>query len=258
MQASELFNQFQYVSSVQQIAERHGMKIEVSNDFEAFREIRVTQPDRLPLSPMFDHQASDIGAANGFWIKGSTDSGELVHLQAVRLEDLTGASLGEHLFTHRAVYAPPGAEVDLERSEYAAAPGSRQITGRVCYHGELWLKGGPNGFRGHGLTAALPRLAMALAHMAWSPDYMFGLVHPMAACKGLAAREGYMHLEPGGILWQRKGGGETYDEWLVWMSHNDLQYLLRFPPLALYEQLEAKNSKAADGRSFTGRVQVAA
>jgi len=255
MQASQLFKQLQYLNSVQQIAERHGMALEVSNDFEAFHAIRTAQPKRLPISPIFDHEVCDIGPDNGFWIKGTTDSGELVHLQAVRLEDLTGASLGEHLYAHRDVYAPPGVDVDLERSEYSGAPGTQRITGKVCYHGELWLKGGPNGFRGHGLTAALPRLAMALAHMTWTPDFMFGLVHPLAACKGLPAREGYMHLEPGGILWQRKDSDEIYDEWLVWMGHTDLQYLLRFPPLALYEQLEAKN---ADGRSFTSRVQVAA
>ena len=255
MPASDLFKHFQYVSSIEQIAERHGMKIDVSCDFEAFRALRDTQENRLPISPIFNHQNGTLDATNGFWIKGTTDSGELVHLQAVRLEDMTGASLGEHLYQHRGIYAPPGVEVDLEGSQYSMSPAARSITGKVCYHGELWLKGGPSGFRGHGLTAALPRLAMALAHMAWAPDFMFGLVHPMAACKGLPAREGYMHLEPGGIRWHRKDCPEVYDEWLVWMSHSDLQYLLQFSPLALYEQLEAKSKSS---QAFTSRVQVAA
>jgi len=259
MPASDLYKQFQYINNIEHIAERHGMTIEVSADFDAFRQIRLAQQERLPISPIFDRQVSELNASNGFWIKGSSESGELVHLQAVRLETLKDATLAEHLYRHRDAYAPPGVEVDLERTDYAASPSSQRITGKVCYHGELWLKGGPGGYRGHGLTAALPRLALALAHMAWSPDYMFGLVHPMAACKGLAAREGYMHLEPGGILWQRKDRDEVYDEWLVWMSHIDLQHLLRFPPLKLYEQLEAKN-KASDkeAAAFTSRVRAAA
>jgi hypothetical protein len=255
MPACDLYKQFEYISNIDQIAGRHGMKIEVSSDFEAFRQLRCAQQERTPISPVFDCRATGLNGANGFWIKGTSEDGELVHLQAVRLEDLTGLSLAEHLYKHRQVYAPPGVEVDLEQTDYAATPASHRITGKVCYHGELWLKGGPNGYRGHGLTAALPRLALALAHMAWSPDFMFGLVHPMAACKGLPAREGYMHLEPGGILWQRKESEEIYDEWLVWMGHTDLQHLLRFPPLALYEQLEAKSK---DSAAFTSRVRAAA
>lgn len=255
MPACDLYQQFQYINNIDDIAERHGLKIEVSADFEAFRELRMSQPKRTPISPIFDCRTSALNAANGFWIKGTSEDGELVHLQAVRLEDMTGLTLAEHLYKHSDIYAPPGVEVDLEQSEYNATSASHQITGRVCYHGELWLKGGPGGYRGHGLTAALPRLALALAHMAWSPDYMFGLVHPMAACKGLPAREGYMHLEPGGILWQRKDSEEIYDEWLVWMSHNDLRHLLRFPPLQLYEQLEAKSK---DNTAFASRVRAAA
>ncbi|MEO3428629.1 hypothetical protein AAFN88_07205 [Pelagibius sp. CAU 1746] len=255
MPPCDLYKQFEYISNIDHIAGRHGMKIEVSADFEAFRQLRGAQQKRLPISPIFDCQETELNGANGFWIKGTSSDGELVHLQAVRLEDMSGLCLAEHLYQHRHVYAPPGVEVDLERTDYAATPASHRITGKVCYHGELWLKGGPGGYRGHGLTAALPRLALALAHMAWSPDYMFGLVHPLAACKGLPAREGYMHLEPGGILWHRKDSDEVYDEWLVWMGHGDLQHLLRFPPLALYEQLEAKSK---DSAGFANRVRAAA
>ncbi|MEQ8354907.1 MAG: hypothetical protein RH942_05170 [Kiloniellaceae bacterium] len=255
MPASDLYKHFQYISNIEQIAERHGMTIEVSSDFDEFRRIRSSQAKRPPISPIFDSKVCEINGDNGFWIKGTSEAGELVHIQAVRLEDLTDITLGEHLHRCREIYAPPGVAVDLEHSQFCATPSSRVISGKVCYHGELWLKGGPGGYRGHGLTAALPRLALALAHLTWSPDFMFGLVHPMAACKGLPAREGYMHLEPGGILWQRSDLEEIYDEWLVWMSHNDLQYLMQFAPMALYDQLEAKTKGSG---AFASRVQVAA
>jgi hypothetical protein len=39
------------------------------------------------------------------------------------------------------------------------------------------------------------------------------------------------------------------------MSHTDLQHLLRFPPLQLYEQLEATSK---DSPAFASRVRAAA
>ena len=255
MPACDLFSHFQYIRSIQRIAEHHGITIEVSCDFAAFRRLRMEQPDRPPLSPIFDSQVSDLNGSNGFWIKGIDGNGDLVHLQAVCLKNLGRAKLAEHLHEHRVAYAPPGVAVDPERSRFAASDASRRITGKVCYHGELWLKGGPNGYRGHGLTCALPRLALALAYLEWAPSFMFGLVHPLAACKGLAAREGYMHLEPRGILWQRPEDAGVFEEWLVWMSRDNLQQLMQFVPSDLYEQLESKNKV---GDALSNRVQVAA
>lgn len=255
MAACDFYKNFQYIRSIERIAELHGIAVEVSCDFEAFRKIRVSQPKRLPISPIFDPHVSLIDEHNGFWIKGTDEDGEVVHLQAVSLQDLGAATLAEHLHGRRVAYAPPGVEVDLDRSVFSAAEASRRITGKVCYHGELWLKGGPNGYRGHGLTCALPRLALALAYLEWAPSFMFGLVHPLAACKGLAAREGYMHLEPRGILWQRPEDAGVFEEWLVWMSRDNLQQLMQFVPSDLYEQLESKNKV---GDALSNRVQVAA
>ena len=82
--------------------------------------------------------------------------------------------------------------------------------------------------------------ALGMALLEWSPDFVFGLVHPLAACKGLAAREGYMHLAPGGILWQQTEDNDIFEEWLVWMSREDIQHVMRFSPLRLYEKLETK------------------
>ena len=58
------------------------------------------------------------------------------------------------------------------------------------------------------------------------------------ACKGLAAREGYLHMEPG--VWHAPGESETVAEWLVWMARDDIKYLMQFPPSELFQQLEDK------------------
>ncbi|NIA68667.1 hypothetical protein HBA54_08690 [Pelagibius litoralis] len=255
MPADRLFSEIQFIGAINEIAERNAIRIEVSSDFDAFRNLRRKQTERPPLSPIFDPAVSDLGSKNAFWIKGSNSKGEVIHTQSVRLNDLTGCSLAEHLHQRRAAYAPPGITVDIDQSSFGSAPASQIITGDVCYHGELWLKGGNNGLRGGGLTSTLPRLALALALLEWSPDYIFGLVHPLAACKGLAAREGYMHLAPGGILWQQQDSTEVFEEWLVWMSREDIQHVMRFSPLSLYEKLE-KKGKAR--RVLDERVAVAA
>lgn len=255
MPADRLFSEIQFVSAITEIAARNAIEIEISSDFDEFRDLRKDQADRPPLSPIFDPAISDLGSRNAFWIKGSNSKGEIVHTQAMRLNDLTGCSLEDHLYQRRFAYVPPGVAVDADHSQFGTAPASQIITGDVCYHGELWLKGGNNGLRGGGMTAALPRLALALALLEWSPDYVFGLVHPMAACKGLAAREGYMHLAPGGIIWHPQDGKEAFEEWLVWMSREDIQHVMRFSPLGLYEKLERKSKKR---QAFAERVAVAA
>ncbi len=240
MPADRLVSEIQFIGAINEIAERNAIKIEVSSNFDEFRNLRKSQTDRPPLSPVFDPAVSDLGSKNAFWIKGSNSEGEVVHTQAMRLNDLTDCNLAEHLYQRRVAYIPPGVSVDIDRSDFGSAPASRFITGDVCYHGELWLKGGNNGLRGGGLTSALPRLALGLALLEWSPDYVFGLVHPLAACKGLVAREGYMHLAPGGILWQQTEEQEVFEEWLVWMSREDIQHVMRFSPIRLYENLESK------------------
>ena len=238
MSASSLYGAIQYVAEIIEISRKRGITLEVSTDFEEFRRVRSTQPERATLYPMYDAACSYVDRTNGFWIKGTDENGELVHTQAMRLIDLAGVTLADHLRMHRHIYMTPGDADDPSRFEYSPSPACQKITGKVCYHGELWLKnGGGKGFRGTGLTSILPRMAMVLGHMEWSPDFIFGFMYPLAACKGLAAREGYMHMEPG--VWHSPGEPESFSEWIVWMAREDVGHLMRFAPGELYQQLEA-------------------
>ena len=188
---------------------------------------------------MYDAASSYVDRTNGFWIKGVDENGEIVHTQAVRMLDLCDVTLAEHLEQHRHLYASPEIKGDPTLFSFAPTPMCQKIAGRVCYHGDLWLKeGSASGFRGTGLTTILPRMAMALSLMEWSPDYIFGFMYPFMACNGLAAREGYLHMEPS--IWHAPGESETVSEWLVWMAREDINYLMEFPPSDLYQQLETQ------------------
>lgn len=244
MSSSKLFRDIRYVAEIIEISRTRGLTLDVSTDFDEYRRIRAAQPERTNLSPMYDSTCSYVDRTNAFWIKGIDENGEVVHTQAVRLIDLAGMTLAEHLQQHRHLYASPGITGDATLFEFAPTPTCQKITGRVCYHGDLWLKeGSATGFRGTGLTTVLARLAMAISLMEWSPDYIFGFMYPFMACKGLAAREGYLHMEPG--VWHAPGESETVAEWLVWMARDDIKYLMQFPASELYQQLEmqAKNKR---------------
>ncbi|WP_420346207.1 hypothetical protein [Pelagibius sp.] len=253
MFANSLYESIRYISDIIHVSQARGLTLEVSTDFEEFRRVRSAQPERSTLYPMYDVASSYIDATNGFWIKGLDENGELVHTQAMRLLDLSGISLADHFRLHRHKYMTPGDTDDPSQFVYSPTPGSQRITGRVCYHGELWLKdGGGKGFRGTGLTTILPRMALALSLMQWSPDYVFGFMYPLAACKGLAAREGYMHMEPG--FWHTPGSSESFAEWIVWMAKEDIEHLMRFAPGELYRQLEAERGSK---KKSSGELHIA-
>ena len=241
MSAEILYSQIRFVSVISEIAASKGIHIRVCTDFEAFQKALKEQDEAPPIYPMFDPACSFVDPANGFWIMGADDKGELVHTQAVRRLDLSNSSLAEHLSLHHQKYVLQGQAIDKTRSIYDRAPAWQNITGSVCYHGQVWLKGGKKGYRDRALTATLPRLALALSFMKWSPDYVFGFINPLLACGGLAAREGYAHMEPG--IWHVPDGLDSDQTWLIWVDNDDIEHLMRFPPDNLFRKLAAKDPR---------------
>lgn len=227
-----------FISTITDLVESQGISLEVGSDFSDFREYLKDQPERNPLAPRFDPEINDLNESTAFWILGRSLQGEIVHTQAVRTLDLDGMNLAAYLGQQFRSFTPAGFAIDKCRSCYRGSPGSRVIAGTVCYHGELWLKGGPAGLRGAGMTAVLARLALVMSLIKWAPDFVFGFMFPLAACKGLAAREGYMHTEPGTLYWALPGKQEQMEIWTVWMGREDIRHILHIPPAALYAQLE--------------------
>lgn len=238
-----------FIAGITELVGNQGLTLEVGSDFHCLEKILKEQPLRNPLAPKFDPRRNDLDASTAFWIVGRDPQGEMVHTQAMRLIDLEGSSLASFLEERFCEFMPAGFEIRAEDSRYRSAPGSRSLTGKLCYHGELWLKGGPGGYRGAGMTAVLARMAMAMSFLRWAPDYVFGFMFPLAACKGLAAREGYMHTEPGSIFWALAGEDQDLEEWTVWMSRDDIRHILEIPPQHLFEQLEAAQRRQPRDRA---------
>ncbi len=229
MSAIQLFSTIQYINSLVKVAASKGVYLEIGTDFVAFRCTQEKEAKKGALAPLFDPEFSDVSSANAFWVKGVNDKGIVVHTQAARLIDLTGIALRDHLAQHLRDFWFQRDKVNMAKSRICLSPTAANMTGKLCYHGELWVKSGRNNLGGS-LTATLTRLIPAMASLLWSPDYIFGMMSPHASCKGLAAREGYTHLEQGSIFWHLEGESELTEDWLCWMNQEDLEHMMRVPP----------------------------
>lgn len=209
-----------------QHAEGTGVHLAYQVDFDHFRETIDAIPEKKDLSAMFDVELCDISAETGFWIKGTDDGGRTVHVQSVRFDDLTGTTLARHWEENRILYQPPGLDLDLRRSSFTSAPAAHQITGCVCYHGELWIHAD---FRGKHLASRLANIAMLMALTRFRPDYIYCLIMPDVVRTGLSLRNGYLHHHPKGIRWQPANSNESIDEYLVWMDGAELAELMERP-----------------------------
>lgn len=227
-----------FIAKIFSLLEDNNLHLKTGTDFEYFRNIPLKQPIRPHVAPMFDPAVQQLDPEKTFWLTASAPSGEVVHTQAIQLLDLEDKTLGEHLTARLGDYRPHGNKLDLDKSRARQTVATSNLRGQVCYHGELWIKGGKNGYRGGCLTALLPRLMLAMAMRRWRPDYIFGVMEPGAACKGLAAREGYMHLEQGSVLWHDPGSSEPFEEWIVWLGKQDIPHLLAVDPQRLFQMFE--------------------
>ncbi len=232
MSPSKLFELTSHLSGILRDLEEAGTRIEIGDDFAAYRAYRAQQPDRGPIYPMFDVASSYIDHTNGFWVCGFNSSDELIHTQAVRLLDLTGTSLEAHLNTHRHKYITPDTTPDPDLTFYSGPEALKTITGKVCYQGEFWLRAsGLGGPRSQGATSLLSRVLLELMVGAWDPSFVFAFVPKQLAAKGAHLRYGYSHCEPG--RWLGPDQQVTEEDYLIWMGANDMANMIARAPASL-------------------------
>jgi hypothetical protein len=218
-----------YVAGLCEIARSKGIYLEECHNFDELTFLNGCLKGKLELTPMFEPRSSELTPENAFWIKGSDEKGEVVHVQAARKYDLSGISLAQFMESRRAFYSDPHRGGKANENCVSAASMAHRITGTVCYHGEMWLKDGHEGYRGQGLSAVLPRMVMALALAKWAPDYIYGLAWDGIVRKGVALQYGYHNAEQHGVLWNLPLDPEPFDGWLIWLSRRELIDLITPP-----------------------------
>ena len=85
---------------------------------------------------------------------------------------------------------------------------------------------------------------------------MFGLVPAAVALKGIGVRDGYFHGEPG--LWRDVDDNILAEEWLVWMSNQDIARLTKREPEMMTSNLgaQALNSSVVTQLSVTNNKKA--
>ncbi|MGI9370200.1 MAG: hypothetical protein ACR2O2_15315 [Ruegeria sp.] len=225
MSARSIFYMAMNVSGIVRELHDAGIRVEVGDDFALYRSYRESCVGRHGPYPIFNASTSFIDATNGFWICGFSADNELVHTQAVRLLDLSGRSLGEHLDTHRHKFIVPDTTPDPDQTFFRGPEALRLVTGQVGYCGDFWLTAqGLGGPRSQGATSLLARLLFELMQKAWKPDFAFAFVPKQLAAKGAHLRYGYSHCEPG--RWIGPDQQITNEEYLIWMSSHDIENVI--------------------------------
>jgi hypothetical protein len=218
----------QYIATLDETVRRAGIEIELRTDFGHLMELSETLPDKPPPTAMFNPMKADIGGHNGFWLKGSDSNGVLVHLQAARIYDMSCTNLARELSSLRAFYASPDLAPEDERCD-CAAPMAERITGTVCYHGEIWVRGSDPDLRGKALSGPLSRLQLGLILARWDPDYVFAIAYDWTVKRGVSTGYGYWHAQPGAAHWVLPHRDQPLDLWLLWLTRQDLIDLMQMP-----------------------------
>ncbi len=223
------YNFDQYRQDATNILKTHGIRVRWGHDFTSFKRIVARQPDRPAPAPGFDPTSETTDKVDGIWLAAYDQTGELIHTQATRLMNIA-PNMAEHLATRGDCYEPAYWKFDSQRSKLMLTPAASAITGPAVYHGENWVKGGRNGYRGGPYVYLFCRMMMAAAIERWQPPHIYGFVTPGNAARGLPQRVGYHRCEQGTLEFQQDDGAAPVELWMVWMTLEEALCNLRLPP----------------------------
>ncbi|MDE5447327.1 hypothetical protein GWG65_39740 [Bradyrhizobium sp. CSA207] len=214
-------------------AAQNGIKLLLGFDFHEYISITRVTPTKAPTFPNFRPDRSPIKSGQGYWIIGVDKDDEIALSDAARLYDLSCTNFAEHLQSLNAFYAQPALHAHPQDRCTCIAPSARNMTGKVAYNGDLWVRGD---FRGTGLAQIITQIAHRVSFAMWAPDFLCALVARWRVVNGIPQ---YCHQEPGGAILQLVEEDVAEDDWLVWLTgeelrnqrHHDESKSLLAPPL---------------------------
>ena len=224
-----------FIATSRDILQSYGLEVRTGSDFEEYREIVTKHRPMQILGSPFNPDNHKLKDANAFWLTGWTEDGQLIHTQAAKRVVLNGRPLANYLLRNFQLFPPPFPDIDLSRSRFRATPGAHRIAGSVVYHGEVWMAPERGLYRGIGLSTVMARTGLLEILRRWDPDWIYGFMLRQVAFKGFAERMGYMHNEPGALLWYRDGRDEATEAFLTYLSRDDAVFMLDMPVGELVE-----------------------
>ncbi|MGY4157917.1 hypothetical protein ACVINW_003759 [Bradyrhizobium sp. USDA 4461] len=198
-------------------ATQRGIRLSTGFDFQEYVAITRATPTKPPTYPNFRPDRSPIKPGEGYWITGVDRKNEVAVLQAARLYDLSHSNFAEHLQSLKAFYADPVMHAHPQDRCTCTAPSAKKMTGKIAYHGDTWIRGD---LRGQGIPKIIGGIARGMSFAMWAPDFICGLVAPWTVEKGVYD---VTHHEPGGSKLQLIEEDIAEDDWLVWITHEELR-----------------------------------
>ncbi|MCA1378618.1 MULTISPECIES: hypothetical protein [unclassified Bradyrhizobium] len=194
-------------------ATRKGIKLSIGFDFHEYISITRATPTKQPTSRIFQ---SPIKSGDGFWMVGADKNNDVAVLQAVRLYDDSRTNFAEHL--EKAFGDDQTTREHTYDGWTCIAPSARQMTGKVAYHGDVWVR---RDYRGQSMPNIMAGVAFGVSFAMWVPDFVCALVAPRLLDKGVVAQYAYAHHEAGGLrLLERNVLNEHL---LIWLTGEELR-----------------------------------
>lgn len=200
-----------------EVASQKGIKFLIGFNFHEYVSITQATPTKEQTYPTFRPDRSPIQSGQGYWIAGVDNNNKVAALEAARLYDLSRSNLAQHLQSLKLFCADPTIYAHPEDGCVCLAPSAKKITGKVAYHGDLWVRGD---FRGHGLRNIITRIAHGVSFAMWAPDFLCALVARWTLDRGV---DEMLHHEPGGSILRLVEDGISDDDWLSWLTGEELK-----------------------------------
>ncbi|MBM7487998.1 hypothetical protein ACVWWI_006455 [Bradyrhizobium sp. USDA 3686] len=193
-----------------------GVKLSIGFDFDEYVSITSGIPTKGRTYPNFRPDRSPIRPGDGYWVVGANENKEVVLVEAARLYDLPNSNLAEHLESLKFFYAQPSKHAHPDDRCICKAPIARQITGKVAYHGDLWVR---KDFRGQRMVNNTAGIMRGVSLAMWAPDFTCYLAGRWSVDKRVYDAS---QCEPGGSILRLVAEGIVDDDWLFWKTGEDL------------------------------------
>ncbi|MGY3238316.1 hypothetical protein ACVWZ4_001053 [Bradyrhizobium sp. USDA 4472] len=186
-------------------------------DFHEYVSVTQAIPTKGRTFPNFRPDRSTIRPGEGYWVVGLDKNSEVVLTNATRLYDLSHSNFAEHLRSLKAFYSDPIVQAHINDYCACMAPTAEEMTGRIAYNGDLWVRGD---FREQGVARMIARVTHRLSYAIWAPDFLCALVARWRVDKGLPH---YPHHESGGSILRLAEEDIAEDNSLVWVTGDELK-----------------------------------
>lgn len=199
-----------------------GLSVDVSSDMVAFN-VAKKLARGFEVAPMHHHEVGVLGNERGQWLSLKDDQGNIIGLQAFRCDEID-TNLADWCVTYMiGAYMRRQELMVPSHTKPAKGSISERLTGKLAYHGELWID---KAHRNRDVIEHFVRLALVLTYIKWQPDAIWALAGAHIVERGHLSRSGYNTLELGFMRWQLASDGIDPFEYLYVVEKHSMETMI--------------------------------